>query len=395
MPTTTNMGLVLPTVSQTVGPEYATQLNQALTDIDAHNHSAGDGSRIPSNALNITSDLTLQSNNLISARTVRYAGFAAGTTPSSSTDIGNTFVSGPDLFYTDTAGNQIRLTSGGSIVAASSGQIVGLTAPASVTYSATSSTFIFSSSANTYGNVSFAQRVVTKTANYTIDPNDSVVLANAATSGFQLTLPSAPLNSGKLITLKAITTPASNSVSIVSTAGNIDGLTRQSISGTGESVSYVSDGSNWASVSRNSTVALITGKNNSQSFTPSSAVTILWDAPSVDTHQGLNVSTGVYTVPVTGLYSFTASVYAQAAAWIAGENVRVTALRNISTVLREQFKEVEANNTMIFGIPVSGLVSLSAGDSFTIAFSNTFGSGTPSGENGFCYLNMYLVSQAQ
>jgi hypothetical protein len=44
--TTSNMNLVLPTPGQRLGPTWASDLNTALTTIDSHNHSTGQGAQI-------------------------------------------------------------------------------------------------------------------------------------------------------------------------------------------------------------------------------------------------------------------------------------------------------------------------------------------------------------
>ena len=44
--TTTNMGLVLPTPGERLGPTWATDLNTALTLVDSHDHSSGKGIQI-------------------------------------------------------------------------------------------------------------------------------------------------------------------------------------------------------------------------------------------------------------------------------------------------------------------------------------------------------------
>jgi hypothetical protein len=66
MPTTPNMNLDLPTVSTTLGPAWATQLNEAIgvdgTGIDAHDHTSGKGVRIPPAGLDISGDLTFGDN---------------------------------------------------------------------------------------------------------------------------------------------------------------------------------------------------------------------------------------------------------------------------------------------------------------------------------------------
>ena len=44
--TTSNMGLILPTPGVRLGPTWASDLNTALTTIDSHNHSTGQGAQI-------------------------------------------------------------------------------------------------------------------------------------------------------------------------------------------------------------------------------------------------------------------------------------------------------------------------------------------------------------
>lgn len=72
MPTTPDMNLVLPTVSVTAGPLWATELNAALTLVDAHDHTTGKGVPIVPSAININADLTFNSYNATTLRTTRF-----------------------------------------------------------------------------------------------------------------------------------------------------------------------------------------------------------------------------------------------------------------------------------------------------------------------------------
>lgn len=129
-----NMNLIIPTVGQEPGPLYASDINASLTLIDQHSHSAGSGVPITPNALNISSDLTFQSNNATDLRTARFAPQVAAL--SLPTDLGCLYEAGVDLYYNDGAGNQIRLTQSGSIVG-TAGSITGLpSGTASAAYSA-------------------------------------------------------------------------------------------------------------------------------------------------------------------------------------------------------------------------------------------------------------------
>lgn len=59
------MDLVLPTVSVTLGPEWATELNAALTLVDSHNHTSGKGVPITTAAIDINADLDFNSYKAI------------------------------------------------------------------------------------------------------------------------------------------------------------------------------------------------------------------------------------------------------------------------------------------------------------------------------------------
>jgi hypothetical protein len=142
---TPNMGLVLPTPTVTPGPQYATENNTAFTVIDLHNHTSGLGAPVPSSGLNINGDLTFQSNNAIALRTSRYTVQVGGL--SAPTDLACVYAAGPggDLFFNDGSGNQIQLTVGGALNAASIGGIGGdyTTSTASVFYTNLTNAFTF------------------------------------------------------------------------------------------------------------------------------------------------------------------------------------------------------------------------------------------------------------
>lgn len=109
--TTPDMGLILPDVSVTAGPQWATLLNAALTAIDSHNHSTGQGVAINPSGLNINADLTFAQNNatnLRSARLFNNSSFSAGVN-----DLTCLYALNNELYYRDGAGNTIQFTSGG------------------------------------------------------------------------------------------------------------------------------------------------------------------------------------------------------------------------------------------------------------------------------------------
>lgn len=181
-----NMSLVLPGVGQTLGPQYAIDLNNSLTIIDGHNHTAGYGVPVPSSGLNINADLTMGNNNLINIRSLRMLPQSIISGPS---DLDCLFVNGVDLYYNDGVGNHVRITQSGG-VAGSPGSISNLTSPASATYVAGNQTFVWQSAANTPANMDNAsvilRNLVANSFGLTLNP------PNAMAANYNLTLPTLP-----------------------------------------------------------------------------------------------------------------------------------------------------------------------------------------------------------
>jgi hypothetical protein len=94
------------------------------------------------------------------------------------------------------------------------------------------------------GLVTNMHTVVTKIGTYTITTNDEVVLANAASGGFTVTLPTASGNTNQY-TIKKIDS-STNIVTLATTSSQtIDGGSTAQIKVQYASISVVSDGSNW------------------------------------------------------------------------------------------------------------------------------------------------------
>lgn len=182
-----NMSLPIPSVGQEAGPQYATDVNNCLTIVDGHNHNPGSGVQVTTSGLNINSDLSINDNNLTLVKSTR---FQPQLSPlAGAQDLGCLYESGVDLWYNDGNGNQIQLTSGGSIVG-TAGSISGLVAPASASYSAGSSTFIWQSNANTAANMDFGSAIF---RNLTASSNGVTVSAPAALgSNYSLVWPTIP-----------------------------------------------------------------------------------------------------------------------------------------------------------------------------------------------------------
>jgi len=190
-----NMNLPVPVVGVDPGPDYATNINSCMSNIDQHNHSFGQGVQINPTGININSDLSFNSNNATNLRTSRYSSQSAVLT--NPTDIDCVYVVGVDLYYNDGNGNNIRITQSGSVTG-SAGTITGLpSGTASASFSA--GTFTFLGATNTPATMAIGPIVLgNATANsktITIAPNNSIA------SNYNLTLPAAPPASTNYVTL--------------------------------------------------------------------------------------------------------------------------------------------------------------------------------------------------
>lgn len=112
MPTTPNMSLIVPTVSVTLGPTYATQINSAFDLVDAHDHTSGKGSKVPSAGININTDLAANGYSLTQLKTTSYQ--AQGASLSSGTTNAVYSVSG-DLYWNNGGGTAVKITNGGGL----------------------------------------------------------------------------------------------------------------------------------------------------------------------------------------------------------------------------------------------------------------------------------------
>ncbi len=115
--TTPNMFLVVPGVGTQDGPDYGLNINSDLGLIDLHDHSLGKGVAISPAGLNINSDLTFNSNDLTNVGGIGFT--ALGSNPSTLQFL---YVSPgvetpltEDLWFNDGNGNQVQITSGGTV----------------------------------------------------------------------------------------------------------------------------------------------------------------------------------------------------------------------------------------------------------------------------------------
>lgn len=194
------MSLPISTIGVDSGLAWETNLNAALTLIDAHDHSPGLGAPIQPSSLNINANLPFNNNNAITLRSVRFTAQPAAL--ALVTDLGCVYVAGVDLYYNDSSGNQIRLTQSGSIVG-TSGSITGLpSGTASASFAA--ATFTFQSATNTAASID----------------GRNLILRNSTASSNGLTI-SPPSAMGSNYSLVMPTIPGVTSIMALDTSGNI------------------------------------------------------------------------------------------------------------------------------------------------------------------------------
>jgi hypothetical protein len=111
--TTPNMGLVKPDVLSTPAPTWASLLNAVFDAIDSHDHSSGEGVKITPSGMNISSDLSIGSNNLTSIRTTRFTNLSSWTPTAS--DLACFYVLNNEIYFRDGVGNNVKITNNGSL----------------------------------------------------------------------------------------------------------------------------------------------------------------------------------------------------------------------------------------------------------------------------------------
>lgn len=154
------MELTLPVVSSTVGPEWASLLNAALTLVDAHDHTEDKGARITPAAININANLEFNDKDAYELRSARFNNQDAPL--ATINDVRSLYVSGSNLYYNNGTGTAVQITSGAGLNAASLGGIGGdyATSSASVSYSNSNKTFSFTQTANTSAHLDVGNVVI-------------------------------------------------------------------------------------------------------------------------------------------------------------------------------------------------------------------------------------------
>jgi len=212
MSVTNYMNLTLPTVSVTLGPDYATENNEAFEAIDAHDHTSGKGIPVPTSGLNINANLNFQSKKAYSLYSTQFVDqVVALTGASNARSVSST---DGDLYYTNSSGNSIQITSGGSLVAA----------PGATT----------------------ALEVLAVNTNLTISAGSTaVVLLVDTTSSRTITLPLAStVAAGRIYTIKDASGLTNTNPMIIAVQGSdtVDGLTTDTMASNYGANMYIGDG---------------------------------------------------------------------------------------------------------------------------------------------------------
>lgn len=136
------LNLDLPTVSITIGPAWANEVNAAFEVIDSHDHTSNKGARIPSAGLNINAELDFNSNSVVNLTQVKLISNTSTLTGASNAN--STYVANGNLYFTNSSGTAVQLTDGGSVVTSAGAlQTVETQAVSSNITISPSDTFVF------------------------------------------------------------------------------------------------------------------------------------------------------------------------------------------------------------------------------------------------------------
>jgi len=204
--TTTYMSLTLPTPGERLGPTWASDLNAALTLVDAHDHATS-GKSLGVAALTIDADLDFSPGTTDYAPTnIKYGGFASQASALSATNFpGSIYVASGDLYYNDLAANQVRITDGGAISS---------TGVAAISFSSTSTS-------------------LSGTATITDSDNLSYYFVDTSSTACTVTLPaSGTVSAGRFYVIKDISNnAATNNITITASGTDlVEGSTTYVIS---------------------------------------------------------------------------------------------------------------------------------------------------------------------
>lgn len=276
-----NMFLPVPTSGITTGPQYALDTTNCFNIIDAHDHTPGSGVQITPGALNINANLSFNDNSLTDVLSILF-------TPQSVALTGETkvYVVDDDLYYNDGNGDAIQITQNGG-VAGSPGSISNLTSPASASYVAVDSTFVWQSAASTPANMDFAAALL---RNLSANSKSLTLQPPAAMAAdYEVTLPNLPAANNTFLTM--------NTSGQISSTYTVDGT---SLSITGSTFGVKTDAEFPGVPTAGSSNIVVTKANEASTL----AIMIgqVEDDGSILNGEGFTItkgSTGIYTINFT------------------------------------------------------------------------------------------------
>lgn len=181
-----NTGIVLPTLGGDSGT-WDEELNAALGNYDVHDHSPGNGVKIPTAGINIDADLTLAGFGLTNVKSVAFAQVAL-LTAGSVTLFVNT--ADHELYWRTNGGTNVKLTSGSSINTSLIGGIGGdySTVGAHLNYDDANKRYTFQTQTNTWARLATGDVRI-----YEFNTSESVYVSLKAPAAlaapFEITLP--------------------------------------------------------------------------------------------------------------------------------------------------------------------------------------------------------------
>jgi hypothetical protein len=123
-------------------------------------------------------------------------------------------------------------------------------------------------------------------------------------------------------------------------------------------------------------MAMLRTQNGSGQSIPSNTLTTLtgWGAPTFDTGNGWNASTGTYTIPVTGYYLVSFVAMFSSTAWLATEQIRSSIAHNGTNGNFTLYDFAAAVSTFAQTLPTTFLDFYNVGDTITFQVLHSHGS---------------------
>lgn len=197
MPLSPNMNLPIPVPSQTGGPQYALDEQSCFQQIDSHNHTPGQGSLIPLNALSVNQDLSMGGFSVTNLKSLQLNNQLISPGPSSLYMLGN------NLYFSDGTGAfNVQITSGNAVAVSGAVGFSGLpSGTASAAYLSLLGTFRFQSATNTAATLDVGP---IKTRNTLASSNAVTINApNPLPADYSITLPASTPGSNKILQMGA------------------------------------------------------------------------------------------------------------------------------------------------------------------------------------------------